>query len=90
MQDDLVCLPQKASAGMGNLGPVVLCTKVSAALNFMDVSNLRQSQVEVSQMKMLQMNSAVLVLWPPIFGSMLGAHVVGPCIFSWEYLYMAL
>ncbi len=42
-----MCLPAKLSASLGNLGPLVLCTRVSAALTLLDPLTLRFAQVEV-------------------------------------------
>lgn len=47
-KEDLVCLPPKLAASLGNLGPLVLCTRVSSALTLMDPLTLRQSQIEGS------------------------------------------
>mmetsp|Transcript_18620 Transcript_18620/g.56214 ORF Transcript_18620/g.56214 Transcript_18620/m.56214 type:complete len:550 (+) Transcript_18620:224-1873(+) len=45
-KDDLVCLPAKLAASLGNLGPLVLCSRVSAALTLVDPLTLRHAQVE--------------------------------------------
>lgn len=42
-----MCLPAKLAASLGNLGPLVLCTRVSAALTLVDPLTLRHAQVEV-------------------------------------------
>lgn len=45
-KDDLVCLPPKLAASQGNIGPVVLCSRVSAALTLLDPVTLRHVQIE--------------------------------------------
>lgn len=45
VQDDLVCLPSKVCKENGNVGPVLLCIRVTAALLFMDPTTLRTYQV---------------------------------------------
>ena len=41
-QDDLVCLPPKLAASMGNIGPLVLVTRVTNAITLTDPLTLRQ------------------------------------------------
>ena len=48
VQDDLVCLPQKAAAALGGFGPLALCTRVSNTLTLTDPQTLRQVQMDVS------------------------------------------
>ena len=48
-KDDLVCLPQKVAVGLGNIGPIVLCTRVSNTLMFLDPSTLRTAFVDATQ-----------------------------------------
>ncbi|EFJ29659.1 hypothetical protein SELMODRAFT_91517 [Selaginella moellendorffii] len=48
-KDDLVCLPQKVAAGLGNIGPLVLCTRVSNTLMLLDTQTLRSAFVDASQ-----------------------------------------
>ena len=45
-KDDLICLPQKLSTSLGNLGPVVLCNRVSNSLLLMDPNNLRVAHLD--------------------------------------------
>eukprot|EP00873_Tetraselmis_striata_P002466 jgi/Tetstr1/422730/TSEL_013527.t1 len=45
-KDDLVCLPSKVCKENGNVGPVLLCIRVTAALLFMDPTTLRTYQVD--------------------------------------------
>ena len=47
LQDDLVCLPPKLAERLGNIGPIVLCTRVASSLTLLDPLTLRHSQVEV-------------------------------------------
>ena len=48
LQDDLVCLPQKAAAALGGFGPLALCTRVSNTLTLTDPQTLRKVQMDVS------------------------------------------
>ena len=48
LQDDLICLPPKLAERLGNLGPLVLCTRVASAVTLLDPTTLRHAQVEVS------------------------------------------
>ena len=48
MQDDLITLPAKVAAGYGNMGPVVLCTRVTNVLALTDPFTLRTVQADVS------------------------------------------
>jgi nonsense-mediated mRNA decay protein 3 len=48
-KDDLICLPQKVAAGLGNIGPLVLCMRVSNSLLLLDPQNLRNAYVDASQ-----------------------------------------
>ena len=41
-QDDLVCLPAKQAAALGNIGPLVVVTRVTNALTLTDPLTLRQ------------------------------------------------
>ena len=50
MQDDLVCLPHKASAALGGFGPLALCTRVSNTLTLTDPQTLRSVQMDVRSM----------------------------------------
>lgn len=47
-KDDLVCLPAKVCKENGNVGPVLLCIRVTAALLFMDPLTLRTIQVDAN------------------------------------------
>ena len=48
-QDDLLCLPAKLSNALGGLGPLVLCTRVSALLTLTDPSTLREAHLNADQ-----------------------------------------
>ncbi|KAH7446691.1 hypothetical protein KP509_01G068600 [Ceratopteris richardii] len=48
-KDDLICLPQKAAAAMGNIGPLVLCQRVSNSLLLLDPQSLRSVFVDATQ-----------------------------------------
>lgn len=43
-----MCLPPKMATSYGGLGPVVLCTRVTNAVMFMDVVTLRSIHLDVS------------------------------------------
>ncbi len=42
-----MCLPPKLAERLGNLGPLVLCTRVASALTLLDPVTLRHTQLEV-------------------------------------------
>eukprot|EP01018_Ginkgo_biloba_P032530 Gb_21795 [translate_table: standard] len=48
-KDDLVCLPLKVAASLGNLGPLVLCTKVSTNIMLLDPFTLRHAFMDANQ-----------------------------------------
>ncbi|KMZ76373.1 Nonsense-mediated mRNA decay NMD3 family protein [Zostera marina] len=48
-REDLICLPPKVSSSLGNLGPVVLCMKVSSNILVMDPCTLRSVYLDSSQ-----------------------------------------
>lgn len=48
-KDDLICLPQKIAVGLGNIGPLVLCSKVSNSLLLLDPQTLRMAFVDATQ-----------------------------------------
>lgn len=48
-REDLICLPQKVAVSMGNLGPLVLCTKVSNSIMLLDPFTLRYSFMDANQ-----------------------------------------
>ncbi|KAK9723566.1 hypothetical protein RND81_05G008400 [Saponaria officinalis] len=48
-REDLVCLPPKVSLGLGNLGPLVVCTKVSNSIMLMDPNTLRYCFLDADQ-----------------------------------------
>ena len=45
-KDDLVCLPPKVAAAHGGISPLVLCTRVTNALTFVDPVSLRSMVLE--------------------------------------------
>ena len=47
LQDDLICLASRVAASAGNVGPLVLCTRVTNVLSVTDPSTLRFAQIEV-------------------------------------------
>lgn len=48
-KDDLVCLPPKTAAALGNIGPLVLCLRVSNNLLLLDPRTLRYAYVDANQ-----------------------------------------
>ncbi|KAK1321814.1 hypothetical protein QJS10_CPA03g02577 [Acorus calamus] len=48
-REDLICLPHKVSARLGNIGPLVLCTKVSNRLLLLDPVSLRTAYMDAEQ-----------------------------------------
>ncbi|XP_010528584.1 PREDICTED: 60S ribosomal export protein NMD3-like [Tarenaya hassleriana] len=48
-REDLVCLPQKVASSLGNLGPTVLCTKVSDSITLLDPITLRHAFLDAKQ-----------------------------------------
>jgi nonsense-mediated mRNA decay protein 3 len=47
-KEDIVCLPHKVSLSYGGIGPIMLCTRVGNAMQFTDVSNLRQIWIDAA------------------------------------------
>lgn len=48
-REDLVCLPPKLVANLGNLGPLVVCTKVSNSVALIDPLTLRHCYLDADQ-----------------------------------------
>lgn len=48
-REDLICLPPKVAASLGNLGPLVICTKISNSIALMDPFTLRQCFLDSDQ-----------------------------------------
>ncbi|KAJ0256126.1 hypothetical protein HA466_0091330 [Hirschfeldia incana] len=48
-REDLICLPSKVASGLGNLGPLVLCTKVSDNITLLDPRTLRCAFLDARQ-----------------------------------------
>jgi len=48
-KDDLLCLPQKVAASLGNIGPLVLCMQVSNTLLLLDPQTLRTAYMDANQ-----------------------------------------
>ncbi|PWA65344.1 NMD3-like protein [Artemisia annua] len=48
-REDLVCLPPKLAASLGNLGPLVLCTKISNSIALLDPLTLRHCFLDAEQ-----------------------------------------
>lgn len=48
-REDLVCLPPKVASTLGNIGPLVLCTKITNSLAFLDPLTLRHCYLDAEQ-----------------------------------------
>ncbi|KAM4099024.1 hypothetical protein ACJW30_07G123800 [Castanea mollissima] len=48
-REDLICLPLKVAASLGNLGPLVICTKVTNSIALLDPLTLRISYLDADQ-----------------------------------------
>lgn len=48
-KEDLVCLPSKAFSALGNVGPLVLCTRVSNSIALLDPNTLRTVYLDANQ-----------------------------------------
>ncbi|XP_043711315.1 60S ribosomal export protein NMD3-like [Telopea speciosissima] len=48
-REDLICLPPKVATSLGNLGPLVLCAKVSNSLTLLDPFTLRHCYMDADQ-----------------------------------------
>lgn len=48
-REDLICLPPKVAASLGNLGPLVICSKVSNSIALLDPRTLRQCFLDAEQ-----------------------------------------
>lgn len=48
-REDLVCLPEKLSHALGNLGPLVLVTRVTSAITLTDPRTLRSATLDAPQ-----------------------------------------
>ncbi|KAJ0754060.1 putative ribosomal export protein Nmd3 [Helianthus annuus] len=48
-REDLVCLPPKLAASLGNLGPLVVCTKISNNIALLDPLTLRHCFLDAEQ-----------------------------------------
>lgn len=48
-RDDLVYLPPKVSASLGNLGPLVICTNVTSEITLLDPFQLRESSLSADE-----------------------------------------
>ncbi|XVF16562.1 hypothetical protein REPUB_Repub10bG0042500 [Reevesia pubescens] len=48
-REDLICLPQRVAASLGNIGPLVICTKVTNNIALLDPSTMRQCFLDTDQ-----------------------------------------
>ncbi|CAL9114334.1 unnamed protein product [Musa textilis] len=48
-REDLICLPPKLANALGNLGPLVLCTKVTNSIALVDPFTLRSAFLDANQ-----------------------------------------
>ncbi|XP_038694268.1 60S ribosomal export protein NMD3-like isoform X2 [Tripterygium wilfordii] len=48
-REDLICLPPKLASSLGNIGPLVICTKVTNAIALLDPFTLRHCFLDADQ-----------------------------------------
>ncbi|KAF2295527.1 hypothetical protein GH714_033121 [Hevea brasiliensis] len=48
-REDLICLPPKVAVSLGNLGPLVICTRVTNSIALLDPFSLRQCYLDADQ-----------------------------------------
>uniref|UniRef100_A0A7N0TBQ1 60S ribosomal export protein NMD3 n=1 Tax=Kalanchoe fedtschenkoi TaxID=63787 RepID=A0A7N0TBQ1_KALFE len=48
-REDLICLPPKVKNSLGNIGPIVICTKVTNSVALLDPVTLRQCYLDADQ-----------------------------------------
>ncbi|XP_021891322.1 60S ribosomal export protein NMD3 [Carica papaya] len=48
-REDLICLPQKVAHSLGNIGPLVICTKISNSIALLDPLSLRYCFLDADQ-----------------------------------------
>ncbi|XP_061992787.1 uncharacterized protein LOC133710667 [Rosa rugosa] len=48
-REDLICLPPKVKSSLGNLGPLVICTKVTNSIALLDPFTLRHGFLDTDQ-----------------------------------------
>ncbi|XP_073099926.1 uncharacterized protein [Elaeis guineensis] len=48
-REDFICLPPKVAQALGNLGPLVICTKISNSVALLDPFTLRSAFLDASQ-----------------------------------------
>ncbi|QCE02414.1 60S ribosomal export protein NMD3-like [Vigna unguiculata] len=48
-REDLICLPPKVAVSLGNLGPIVICTKVTNSIALLDPFTLRHCFLDADQ-----------------------------------------
>ncbi|KAF4347016.1 hypothetical protein CsatB_002070 [Cannabis sativa] len=48
-REDLICLPPKVAVSLGNLGPLVICTKVTNSIALLDPLTLRHCYLDADQ-----------------------------------------
>ncbi|GAV58467.1 NMD3 domain-containing protein [Cephalotus follicularis] len=48
-REDLICLPREVSTGLGNMGPLVICTKVTNSIALMNPFTLRYCFLDAEQ-----------------------------------------
>ncbi|OMO57124.1 Nonsense-mediated mRNA decay NMD3 family protein [Corchorus capsularis] len=61
-REDLICLPPRVAASLGNIGPLVICTKVTSSITLLDPFTLRQCFLDTDQ------------YWRHSFKSLLGSR----------------
>ncbi|CBI28630.3 unnamed protein product, partial [Vitis vinifera] len=58
-REDLICLPPKVAVSLGNLGPLVICTKVSNNIALLDPFTLRHSDAQVARVSDFGKNDTI-------------------------------
>ncbi|KAG4932600.1 60S ribosomal export protein NMD3 [Glycine soja] len=48
-REDLICVPPRVAAGLGNIGPLVICTKVTNSIALLDPFTLRHCFIDADQ-----------------------------------------
>lgn len=61
-RDDLIKIPRKLSKELGSCCEVLLCTKVSSILHFLDISNFKKVQISATQYFIYEVDIEILTL----------------------------
>nr|KYP57101.1 60S ribosomal export protein NMD3 [Cajanus cajan] len=58
-REDLICLPPKVAVSLGNIGPIVICTKVTNSIALLDPFTLRHSDAQVARVSDFGKNDTI-------------------------------